>query len=133
MTDDNLNFDVENIEFHIITLFEKLEVIRKGKISDVLLKKIPVRTELRTLEFWKSVISECLASFIYVFLVCGANAASRMGSTSAANIFMVTAIASGFAMMFLTQFFGHVSGKELLNKITLIKSVQLFSQLVNYL
>ncbi|KAF7273693.1 MIP channel family protein big brain [Rhynchophorus ferrugineus] len=113
MTDDNLNFDVENIEFHIITLFEKLEVIRKGKISDVLLKKIPVRTELRTLEFWKSVISECLASFIYVFLVCGANAASRMGSTSAANIFMITAVASGFSMMFLTQFFGHVSGAHI--------------------
>lgn len=111
MTENNLNFDVGNLEFHLVTLFEKLEVIQREKYSELRSKKVPMQVELRTFEFYKSLISESIASFVYVFLVCGANAASRMGNTSPANVFLFTAMTSGFAMIFLTQFFGHISGE----------------------
>lgn len=114
MTDDNLS--AENFEFHLVTILEKLEVLRREKISENGQKKPPMRVELRTFEFWKALISESIASFVYTFLVCGANAASRMGNTSAANVFLFTAITSGFVMMFLTQFFAHVSGKSIVQR-----------------
>ncbi|KAH1030035.1 neurogenic protein big brain [Dendroctonus ponderosae] len=127
MTDDNLN--TENLEFHLVTILEKLEVLRREKISENGQKKAPMRVELRTFEFWKALISESIASFVYTFLVCGANAASRMGNTSAANVFLFTAITSGFVMMFLTQFFAHVSGAHVNPAVTiamgLIKRISL--------
>ncbi|ENN74136.1 hypothetical protein YQE_09109, partial [Dendroctonus ponderosae] len=127
MTDDNLN--AENLEFHLVTILEKLEVLRREKISENGQKKAPMRVELRTFEFWKALISESIASFVYTFLVCGANAASRMGNTSAANVFLFTAITSGFVMMFLTQFFAHVSGAHVNPAVTiamgLIKRISL--------
>lgn len=112
MTEDNLNFDFENLEYHLVTLFEKLEVIRREKIRSSGSKKLPFQVELRTFEFWKALISETAASFVYTFLVCGANAASRMGSTTPANVFLLTALTSGFVIVFLTQCFAHISGKS---------------------
>ncbi|KAL1493153.1 hypothetical protein ABEB36_011265 [Hypothenemus hampei] len=123
MTEENLNFDLDNVEFHLITLFEKLDVIRREKLLNENVKKVPFQVELRTFEFWKSLISETIASFVYTFLVCGANAASRMGSTTAANVFLFTALTSGFVMIFLTQFFAHVSGAHVNPAVTIAMGV----------
>lgn len=114
MTEEVLNIpsDTQNIEYHIVTLFEKLDALRRDSVSAPLStvgnQKPPMQVEIRTLEFWRSIISECLASFFYVFIVCGAVSGAGISST------LSTALASGFAMATLTQCFGHVSGKCLL-------------------
>lgn len=105
----NLPCDTPNIEYHIVTLFEKLDALRRDSASvplgSVGLQKTPMQVEIRTLEFWRSIISECLSSFFYVFIVCGA-----VGGAGVNSALDVTALATGFAIMTLTQCFGHVSG-----------------------
>lgn len=32
--------------------------------------RLSMATELRSIEFWRSIIAECLGTFFYVFLVC---------------------------------------------------------------
>lgn len=77
-----------------------------------------MQVEVRTLEFWRSIISECLAAFFYVFIVCGA--ASGAGgapstlSTPTSSVTLATALAAGFSIATLTQCFGHVSGKNIM-------------------
>lgn len=108
----NLQIDNQALEVHLVTLFEKLESLREadrsGKGSDP--AKFPMQVEIRTLEFWRSIICECLASFVYVFVVCGAAAGSGT-SPSFASILITTSLAAGFSMTTLTQCFGHISGK----------------------
>lgn len=97
--------DTHSVEYHLVTLFEKLDALRHG--GDTPPPQPPMQAEVRTLEFWRSIISECLASFFYVFVVCGAAAAGGAGS----QVLLTTAIASGFAVATVTQCFGHVSGE----------------------
>lgn len=59
----------------------------------------------------RSIISECLASFFYVFIVCGAAAGAGVGA-SVSSVLLATALSSGFAISALTQCFMHVSGKK---------------------
>lgn len=105
----NIPSDTQNIEYHIVTLFEKLDALRRDSacvpLSSVGNQKPPMQVEIRTLEFWRSIISECLASFFYVFIVCGA---AVEGSASSSPL--ATSLAAGFAMATLTQCFGHISG-----------------------
>ncbi|CAG9855020.1 unnamed protein product [Phyllotreta striolata] len=98
----------QNVEYHLIQIFEKLESMRSeaARPSDGF--KMPLQVEIRTIEFWRSVISECLSSFIYVFVVCGAAAGAPGAPFS--SVPLPTALASGFAMTSLTQCFGHISG-----------------------
>lgn len=58
----------------------------------------------------RSIISECLASFLYVFIVCGAAAGSGVGA-SVSSVLLATALASGFTVATLTQCFAHISGE----------------------
>lgn len=106
----NIPCDTQNIEYHIVTLFEKLDALRRDSVSvplsSVGVPKTPMQVEIRTLEFWRSIISECLSSFFYVFIVCGAVNEARLTSSVA----VATALATGFAIMTLTQCFGHISG-----------------------
>lgn len=110
MTEEiNLSSD-QNIEYYIVTLFEKIEVLRRDNVKPSLCPtRSPIRVEIRTLEFWRSVISECLGSFIYVFIVCGAAAGAGIGA-SMSSVLLATALAAGFAMTSLVQCFGHISG-----------------------
>lgn len=104
--------DNQNIEYHIVSLFEKLEAFRNEQpIQQINPIKVPVQVEIRSLEFWRSVICECLASFIYVFVVCGAAAGSGPGN-NLPFVLLATALAAGFTMTTLTQCFGHISGKK---------------------
>lgn len=98
----------QNIEYHLVTLFEKLEALRNdNKQSSQCANKLPIRVEIRTLEFWRSIICECWASFVYVFVVCGAAAGA---GANASSVLLASALAAGFAMTSLTQCFGHISG-----------------------
>lgn len=60
----------------------------------------------------RSIIAECLASFLYVFIVCGAAAGAGVGVSS---VLLASALASGFAITTLTQCFSHISGKNIFN------------------
>lgn len=117
MAEEPINLVSEqNIDYHIVTLFEKLEALKnENKANNQCTAKLPLKVEIRTLEFWRSVISECLASFVYVFIVCGASAAGAgvgpKTSSPVPSVLLSTALAAGFAMISLTQCFAHISGK----------------------
>lgn len=114
MAEERLNLSTApNIDYHIVTLFEKLESLRNEKSNNKCASKPSIKVEIRSLEFWKSVFSECLASFVYVFVVCGAKAGAfaRVSVPSISFDLLSTALAAGFVMLSLTQCFGHISGK----------------------
>lgn len=112
MGEQTFNISDENIEQHIITLFEKLECIRKESNSGDggLSGRVPARLEVRTLSLWKAVVAECAASFLYVFIVCGAAGGAGVGA-SASAVLLSTALASGCAIATLTLCFANISGK----------------------
>lgn len=113
MGEQTFNIDDNNLEQHIVTLFEKLECLRKDANSNsdnVLAGRVPARLEVRTLSLWKAVVAECAASFLYVFIVCGAAGGAGVGA-SASAVLLATALASGCAIATLTLCFAHISGK----------------------
>lgn len=106
--------DAHSVEYNIATLLEKLSAARREDTSPPRL--LPAKAEMRTLEFWRSIISECLASFFYVFVVCGASAAVAP-TGSQGLVVIANALAAGFSIAALTQSFGHVSGNLLIETI----------------
>ncbi|CAH0727592.1 unnamed protein product, partial [Brenthis ino] len=112
MGEQTFNIDDNNLEQHIVTLFEKLECLRRDASSNsdnVLSGRVPARLEVRTLSLWKAVVAECAASFLYVFIVCGAAGGAGVGA-SASAVLLSTALASGCAIATLTLCFAHISG-----------------------
>lgn len=104
--------DDQTVEYYILTLFEKFEVLRaENAKTNINPARLPMRVEVRTLEFWRAVISECMASFVYIFVVCGASAGSGVG-TPYATLLLATSLAAGFSMTALVQCFGHISGES---------------------
>lgn len=113
MGEQTFNIEDNNLEQHIVTLFEKLECLRRDANSNsdnVLSGRVPARLEVRTLSLWKAVVAECAASFLYVFIVCGAAGGAGVGA-SASAVLLSTALASGCAIATLTLCFAHISGK----------------------
>lgn len=56
MADESLHTitNVQNIDYHIVTLLEKLETMRKeAPVPKKGVKKFNMHQELRTLEFWR--------------------------------------------------------------------------------
>uniref|UniRef100_A0A182NZ12 Aquaporin n=1 Tax=Anopheles dirus TaxID=7168 RepID=A0A182NZ12_9DIPT len=114
-----------NIDYHIVQLFERLETLRKDpapKLSLSVQGRANMHKELRTLELWRSVTSECLASFFYVFVVCGAAAGAGVGA-SVSSLLLATSLASGLIVVVLTQCFLHVSGAHINPAVTMALAV----------
>ncbi|XP_053610852.1 neurogenic protein big brain isoform X1 [Plodia interpunctella] len=107
----------DNIEHHIVTLFEKLECLRKDGSDAGLPGRVPARLEVRTLSLWKAVVAECAASFLYVFIVCGAASGAGVGA-SASAVLLATALASGCAIATLTLCFVNISGAHVNPAVT---------------
>ncbi|XP_041975585.1 neurogenic protein big brain [Aricia agestis] len=113
MADQSFNIADDNLEQHIITLFEKLDGLRKESASEAALAgRVPARLEVRTLSLWRAVVAECAASFLYVFIVCGAAGGAGVGA-SASAVLLATALASGCAIATLTLCFAHISGAHI--------------------
>ncbi|EFX67428.1 hypothetical protein DAPPUDRAFT_261670 [Daphnia pulex] len=67
--------------------------------------RVPMQAEIRSLDFWRSIVAECLASFFLVFIVCGSFIPWSGHTPPAISI----ALASGFAVAALTLSFAQIS------------------------
>ncbi|KAI4483645.1 hypothetical protein M0804_007905 [Polistes exclamans] len=97
------------VDAHIVNILTRLSNIRDNNVDAY--KRIPMSTEARSLELWKAVLVECVATFLFVFAVSGA-ASSTAVSGSGLSI-LATAIASGFVVSAIYFIFGHVSGSHI--------------------
>ncbi|XP_022172799.1 neurogenic protein big brain isoform X2 [Myzus persicae] len=105
--------DGAQLDHHLNMMLELVERLERNRWSvgsggrrwrpDARPPLMPVQAELRTLELWRSVMAECLATFLYVAVVCGA-------ATSDASPVLGAAAASGFTMLALTVCLQNVSG-----------------------
>ena len=71
----------------------------------------------RTLEFWRAIIAECIATFFYVSMICSAHSATS-DQDSAAAVQVFTAVGTGLAMATLHHAFAPVSGGHLNPAVT---------------
>ncbi|KAI4502507.1 hypothetical protein M0802_002419 [Mischocyttarus mexicanus] len=109
----NTNMTTESlpreVDAHIVNILTKISNMRDN--IDVSEKRIPMSTEARSLELWKAVLVECVATFLFVFVVSGA-ASSTAVSGSGLSI-LATSIASGFVISAIYLIFGHVGGSHI--------------------
>ncbi|XP_065199544.1 neurogenic protein big brain-like [Planococcus citri] len=116
----NTNFSAlndKNLEQCVVTFIEKVESMEKDKTQVIKKNLPPAQVEMRTLQLWRSVISECLASFLYVFIVCGAASTAAQAGSLPLTVF-ITAAASGFTVCVLTYCFQNLSGAHMNPSIT---------------
>ncbi|VVC28966.1 Aquaporin-like,Major intrinsic protein [Cinara cedri] len=102
--------DGADLDHHLNMMLEAIERLERNRCPgsrrwrpDARPPLMPMQAELRTLELWRSVMAECLATFLYVAVVCGA-------ATSDASPVLGAAAASGFTMLALTVCLQNVSG-----------------------
>lgn len=98
------------LDAHIITLFSRLSALQDNGNDNTTERKPPMSVEARSLELWRAVAVECLATFIFALAVSGAAAASTAGGSSLSVL--ATAISAGLAMASIHLIFGHISGKK---------------------
>ncbi|KAK7077408.1 hypothetical protein SK128_017804, partial [Halocaridina rubra] len=89
-------------ESQILFLLDKLESLKPDPNPP---PRPPMIVEVRTLELWRAVIAECLATVFYVFLVCGAYS-PWTGKTLTPEGQLTIALVAGFAMAVLVHSFG---------------------------
>lgn len=110
--------NVHSAESFLLHLLSRIELARHRTITRQR-KRLTAPTavstmshEFRTIELWRSLMAECLASFLYVFLLCSTHL-TWTGSTfifGPSPNWLIIALTSGFTMATLIQCFGHISG-----------------------
>jgi len=81
--------------------------------------RVSMQTEIRTLEFWRAIIAECIATFFYVVMICSVHQSMDTQQDSLADVQIYTAIATGLAMITLAHAFLPVSGAHLNPAVTI--------------
>ncbi|XP_074656213.1 aquaporin AQPAe.a-like [Tubulanus polymorphus] len=100
------------METYFAQLAEQIENIRARKHA---FRHLPMRTEVRTIEFWRSMVCECLGSFFYVFLTI----ACTLNWDDHYEVSVVfKALVHGVTLTTLVQCFGHISGGHLNPAVT---------------
>ncbi|KAH6928776.1 hypothetical protein HPB50_019497 [Hyalomma asiaticum] len=77
--------------------------------------RFSLRAEIRTLDLWRAVVGECLATFFYVFLVCGAHV-SWPGYAEPSVL--AISLATGAAAAAVVQCYARVSGAHMNPAVT---------------
>ncbi|KYN01536.1 Neurogenic protein big brain [Cyphomyrmex costatus] len=95
------------VDAHIVTILSRLSALRENN-TDVTDRKVPMSVEARSLELWRAVAVECLATFLFSLVVAGAAAASAVSGSGLSAL--ATAVASGFAIAAISLIFSHISG-----------------------
>ncbi|KYN08869.1 PREDICTED: neurogenic protein big brain [Trachymyrmex cornetzi] len=95
------------VDAHIVTILSRLSAFRENN-ADVTDRKAPMSVEARSLELWRAVAVECLATFLFSLVVAGAAAASAVSGSGLSAL--ATAVASGFAIAAISLIFSHISG-----------------------
>eukprot|EP00088_Acartia_fossae_P041992 TRINITY_DN4395_c0_g1_i1.p1 TRINITY_DN4395_c0_g1~~TRINITY_DN4395_c0_g1_i1.p1 ORF type:complete len:633 (-),score=133.34 TRINITY_DN4395_c0_g1_i1:461-2359(-) len=72
--------------------------------------KIPIQIEIRSLEFWRAIIGECIGTFFYVMLLSSTHQALNYPKDSIAMVQLMSAVTAGLAITTLTHAFIQVSG-----------------------
>lgn len=106
----------------LLTLLSRVDAARhRALLRHERKRHAQLSSEAKTLEFWRAVIAECLASFIYVFLVCATHLtwSGSMYIFGPAPNWLVISLTSGFAMATLVQCFSHISGGHVNPALTL--------------
>lgn len=98
-----------DIDAHIVNLLTKLTALRDCPKERQSSRRSSMSIELRSLELWRAVAVECLATFLFVLVVLGAAASSNVYGSGLSVL--ATSISSGFAVAAIWMIFGHVSGK----------------------
>lgn len=98
-----------NVEAQLVALLDKLEGLRQDSAPP---SRPPMIAEVRTLELWRAVIAECLATVFYVFLVCGAYS-PWTGKTLTPEGQLTISLVAGMAMAVLVHSFGQVRNQVL--------------------
>lgn len=99
---------IATLEWLFLQLLNQLESSVHGKPRSM-------RDEIQTLELWRAVVAECLATFFYVFLVCGTHV-SWPGYAEPSEL--VIGLTAGTAVATLVQCYGHISGAHLNPAVT---------------
>ena len=96
------------VESLLTTLMERFETIRteQNSANGGRPLRVPMQAEIRSLDFWRAIVAECLASFFLIFIVCGSFVPWSGHTPPAIGI----ALAAGFAVASLTLSFAHISG-----------------------
>ena len=74
---------------------------------------VAMQAEIRTIEFWRSIFAECVATFFFVVIVCSVTTSSNENDMQ-----INCALASGLAAAMLTLAFARVSGAHLNPAVT---------------
>lgn len=98
-----------NVEDQLVALLDKLESLRQDtNRASVVPSRPPMIAEVRTLELWRAVIAECLATVFFVFLVCGSYS-PWTGKMLNQEGQLTISLVAGLAMAVLIHSFGQVS------------------------